>query len=59
MKTPPHFVIYRLAAVTITALVLLAVGLGAAGHGPLGGLGARTCQAEQLIHNWYANGWFG
>jgi hypothetical protein len=59
MKTPPHFVIYRLATVTITVLILLAVGLGAAGYGPLGSLGGRTSQAEQLIRNWYANGWLG
>lgn len=59
MKTPPHVVLYRLAAVTITALILLTVGLGAAGRGPLGGLGARTSRAEQLVHDWYASGWLG
>lgn len=59
MKTPPHFIVYRLAAVTITLLILLTVGLGVAGRGPLGGLGGRTGQAVQLVHNWYANGWLG
>jgi hypothetical protein len=43
MKTPTHFVVFRVAVVTITLFILVAVGLG----------------AEHVIHNWYANGWAG
>jgi hypothetical protein len=59
MKTPPHVIIYRLVTVTITALILLTVGLGVASRGPLGSLGARTSQADQLMHTLYAKGWLG
>jgi hypothetical protein len=43
MRTPRHFVVYRVTVITITVLVLLAVGFG----------------AERFIHDWYANGWPG
>jgi len=59
MKPPPQIVIFRIVTVTITALILLTVGLGLAGRGPLGGLGARTSQADQLVHTLYAKGWLG
>jgi hypothetical protein len=59
MKTPPHIVIYRVVIVTITVLIMLAAGLGVASHGPLGGLGARTSQADQFVHTLYAKGWLG
>jgi hypothetical protein len=42
MKIPLTFVIFRIAAVTITVLLLLFFGLGLSGRGPLGGLGGIT-----------------
>jgi len=59
MKPPPQIVIFRVVTVTITALILLTVGLGLAGRGPLGALGARTSQADQLVHTLRAKGWLG
>lgn len=59
MKTPPHVVIYRIVIVTITALILLTVGFGVTGRGPLAGLGDHTSQANQLMHTLYAKGWLG
>jgi hypothetical protein len=59
MKTPPHVVICRLVTVTITVLILLAIGFGVAGRGPFGGLGARTSQADQLVHTLFGKGWLG
>lgn len=59
MRTPPQIVIFRVVTVTITALILLTVGLGLAGWGPLGALGARTSQADQLVHTLHAKGWLG
>ena len=35
MRTPPHVVAYRSVAAAVTALILLSVGLGFAGYGPL------------------------
>jgi hypothetical protein len=59
MKTPPQVIIYRLVTATITALILLAITSGVASRGPLRDLGARTSQADQLVHNLYAKGWLG
>jgi hypothetical protein len=59
MRTPPHVVIHRLVAAAITVLILLAIGLGAASAGPLGGLGAGTSHADELIHTLAAKGWLG
>jgi hypothetical protein len=59
MKTPRHVVIFRLVTVAITAAILITVGFGVVGRGPLGGLGARTSQADNLLHTWYARGWLG
>jgi hypothetical protein len=59
MKTPVHVVVFRAIAVTITVLILLAVGFGLASRGPLGGLGAPTSQADRWVHNLYATGWLG
>jgi hypothetical protein len=59
MKTPPHVVVHRLVAAVITVLILLVIGLGVASHGPLGGLGAGTGRADQLIHTLAAKGWLG
>jgi hypothetical protein len=35
MKTPPHVVAYRSITAVITTLILLSIGLGFAGYGPL------------------------
>lgn len=59
MKTPPHVVVSRVVAVTITVLIMLAIGLGAASRGPLSGLGSGTSQADQLMHALYHDGWLG
>jgi len=59
MRAPPHVIAFRVITVTITVLILLTVGLGLASRGPLGSLGARTSQANQLVHDIYAKGWFG
>jgi hypothetical protein len=59
MKTPRHVIIFRLVTAAITATILITAGFGAAARGPLGGLGARTSQADNLLHAWYARGWLG
>lgn len=38
MKTPPLIITYRAITVVITLAIIALVGLGIAGHGPLGGL---------------------
>lgn len=35
METPPHVVAYRSVISVVTLLILLSVGLGVAGYGPL------------------------
>jgi hypothetical protein len=35
MKTPPHVVAYRSVTAAATTLILLSIGLGIAGYGPL------------------------
>lgn len=40
MRTPPHVVAFRTVTVAITLLILLGVGLGLAGLGPVSGLRA-------------------
>jgi len=35
MRTPPHVVTYRSVTAFLTALILLSIGLGFAGYGPL------------------------
>jgi hypothetical protein len=37
MKTPPLIITYRAITVVITLVIIALVGLGMAGHGPLGG----------------------
>lgn len=59
MRALPHVIAFRVVTVTITVLILLTTGLGLASRGPLGGLGARSSQANQLVHDLYAKGWFG
>jgi hypothetical protein len=59
MRTPPHVVVHRLVAVVITVLILLVIGLGAASRGPLGGLGAGTGHADELVRTLAAKGWLG
>jgi hypothetical protein len=38
MKTPPLVITYRAITVVLTLAIIALVGLGVAGHGPLGGL---------------------
>ena len=59
MTSLPHVIAFRVVTVTITVLILLTVGFGLAGHGPLGSLGVRTGQANQLVRDLYAKGWLG
>jgi hypothetical protein len=35
MRTPPHVITYRSVTAALTALILLSIGLGLAGYGPL------------------------
>jgi len=38
VSIPPTFVMFRLVAVTVTLVLLLSLGFGLRGHGPLHGL---------------------
>ena len=57
--TPPQVVIFRVVSAIITALILLAAGLGLASRGPLAGLGGQTSRVVNLVHNSTQRGWFG
>lgn len=50
MRTPLTFVAFRVAAVTITAVILLLFSLGLGGLGPLHALGGVTSQAVSWLH---------
>ena len=50
MRIPLTYVIFRVTAVAVTALVLLLLGTGLGGHGPLGGLGGFTSDAISWLH---------
>jgi hypothetical protein len=41
MRTPPHVIAYRVITVTLATMILVAVGFGLAGRGPLGALGTH------------------
>jgi len=41
MSTPPHVIAYRVITVTLATLILVVVGFGLAGRGPLGALGTH------------------
>jgi hypothetical protein len=49
MRIPPSFVIFRVATPTITLLILLLVGMGLSGRGPLSGLGGITSHAASWL----------
>jgi|GEM_PF-2834579 hypothetical protein len=51
MRIPLTFVIFRVAAVCLTVLVLALFGLGMASRGPLDGLGSVTSQAISWLHD--------
>lgn len=51
MKTPPTFVIVRAATSAITLFLLLLLGLGLAGHGPLDSLHALTSHAIDWLRS--------
>jgi hypothetical protein len=50
MKTPPSVIAYRAVASLITALIVLAVGYGLAGGGPLTGLHALAAPLTHALH---------
>ena len=52
MSIPPTYVIFRVVTITLTVLLLLAAGLGLAGHGPFSALaGARNSTLSWLRVN--------
>jgi hypothetical protein len=50
MRTPATYVAFRATTTTITFLVLLFLGLGLAGTGPLRGLGPAGSDAISWLH---------
>lgn len=46
MRTPPHVVAYRVISVTLATMILVVVGFGLAGRGPLGVLGTHLRAAS-------------
>ena len=50
MRTPPTYVIFRVAAATFTVLVLVLFGLGLSGRGPLDGLNVATSHMVNWLH---------
>ena len=50
MKTPPHVVAYRSVIAAITLLILLSVGLGVAGYGPLTALHRAASPVSRELH---------
>jgi hypothetical protein len=50
MRTPPHVVAYRSVTSFITVLILLSVGLGLAGYGPLAILHQVTSPVSHDLH---------
>jgi hypothetical protein len=50
MKVPPTYVGFRTAAAVICVLVLLLLGLGVAGNGPLSQLSGVTHDASNWLH---------
>ncbi len=46
MSTPPHVIAYRVVAVTLATVILVVVGFGLAGRGPLGALGTHLRAAS-------------
>jgi hypothetical protein len=49
MRTPPTFAVFRITAAAVTVLLLVLVGMGVSGHGPLDGLGTVTSHATQWL----------
>ena len=50
MRTPPHVVAYRSVIAAVTALLLLCIGLGLAGYGPLVVLHQVTHPVSHGLH---------
>jgi hypothetical protein len=50
MRTPPHVVTYRSVTAAITALILLSIGLGFAGYGPLVALHRAAQPVSHGLH---------
>jgi hypothetical protein len=50
MRTPPHVAAYRSVTAVITALIVLSIGLGLAGYGPLIVLHRTTEPVSHMLH---------
>jgi hypothetical protein len=50
MRTPPHVVAYRLVTSALAVLILVWVGVGMAGHGPLGALHQVMAPVSHALH---------
>jgi len=46
MTTPPHVIAYRVITVALATVILVVVGFGLAGRGPLGALGTHFRSAS-------------
>jgi hypothetical protein len=50
MRTPPHVVAYRAVTSVLAAAILLSVGLGMAGYGPLAALHRVASPVSHALH---------
>ena len=50
MRTPPHVVAYRSVTSAIALLIVLSVGLGLAGYGPLATLHRMSSPISRELH---------
>lgn len=50
MRTPPHVVAYRSVTVALAVLILLSIGLGFAGYGPLATLHRVAHPLSHALH---------
>jgi hypothetical protein len=50
MRTPPNVVVYRLVTSALTALILISVGAGLAGYGPLTALHQIAHPVSHALH---------
>jgi len=50
LRTPPHIVAYRLVTAAIAVLILLSLGLGLAGYGPVSALHRLASPVTHALH---------
>jgi hypothetical protein len=50
LRTPPHFVAYRLVTATIATLLLLSFGFGLAGYGPFSSWHGLASPVTHALH---------